>query len=849
MPIENPDRSSAVSSDLEHLLQRVDRVRELARALVRDAATADDVVQDALVAALGREGGPPRESSWLHRAVRSLAADRARGETGRRRREEAAARDERLAGAAESVARVELSRDVAAAVLALEEPSRSAITLRYVDGLPPREIARRTGAPVPTVKKRIERGLAQLRATLEDRYGGGGQWAVALLPLTGREAVQVLGAAATSIPSPLAGKALHAIAAGLVVSTVVWIGWHTLQHGGAELIGDPVPGLGPEVVDGRADGGPAGDSIALEAPAGGEGEDQRVTVAPAVVESIVRDGSAATTELLFVDMDGRPRPGLVVTWREALDGGSPLEGEVTREARRFVGDDGTCSVAAFAQDHLELEDRRLAMLRPIRLATGGRVVVVAPAIDVGGDCVDESGDPIAGAEVEFSAVLSASASFPLEVDGLGGDGRRATTDVDGRFELKRLPMHPSFALRACRGDGAGLVHLALPRSDDPGVRFVLPEPRPNEIMYRFHGRVLGETGSPVANARVRYGSSETVARADGAYLLGIPGSHTFSTRQIIATLDDGRFGAVPSPDLAAARGPEGSGPHDILVPEEMESLDGVVVDLDGAPVADVTVHIVDATPMGSGNRSFESGRLDGFASISTDELGRFHFEGLQPREYLLRVIEVESFLTADARIDPTEGPCRIVLGGGGGPVAGRVVDAFGAPAVAVEVTLTVTTHSHGDGSRRDEHGPSVLTDEQGRFAFPTAGRSGVGLTVSDPSAPIRQSLATRRTLEVSAADLEIEVELLCEVAFNGDLADGVDSLLFEDEDGERTLAWRIASEGMMSGTRLPTPSPGGAVGTLFVSQRAARIVFRGEGGEVASTPIRPTPGRVTRVDV
>jgi len=56
--------------------------------------------------------------------------------------------------------------------MALEEPCRHTILMRYFDGLPPREIAKREGAPIATVKGRLACGLEQLRSRLDTTHGG-----------------------------------------------------------------------------------------------------------------------------------------------------------------------------------------------------------------------------------------------------------------------------------------------------------------------------------------------------------------------------------------------------------------------------------------------------------------------------------------------------------------------------------------------------------------------------------------------------------------------------------------------------------------------------------------------------
>ncbi len=165
----------------------------MARSLVRDAATADDLVQDAVVVALQKERQlSGAGTAWAWTTLRNLSRNEARGRAARRHREEAAARPEAHGNAREGAVRAELTRNVSDAVLALDEPYRTAILLRYFEGLPPRAIAERTGATVEAVKKQLTRGQKELQRQLESKYGDRGAWAVALLPLTGPK---VLGAA------------------------------------------------------------------------------------------------------------------------------------------------------------------------------------------------------------------------------------------------------------------------------------------------------------------------------------------------------------------------------------------------------------------------------------------------------------------------------------------------------------------------------------------------------------------------------------------------------------------------------------------------------------------------------
>jgi RNA polymerase sigma-70 factor (ECF subfamily) len=197
----------------DDLVRHAGFVRRLAGRLLADDALADDLAQDALVVALER---PPRRTDnvrgWLRRVVSSLAWKWTRTQSRRRRRERAAARPEAVL-AADPVARLEIEGQLVEAVLELAEPYRSAIVLRFLDGMATVEIARRQGVPRKTVETRLRRALVQLRGRLDSLHAGDRRaWGLALLPLLGRmrirRAAPVLGAAEVAA---MASKATIAI--------------------------------------------------------------------------------------------------------------------------------------------------------------------------------------------------------------------------------------------------------------------------------------------------------------------------------------------------------------------------------------------------------------------------------------------------------------------------------------------------------------------------------------------------------------------------------------------------------------------------------------------------------------
>ena len=141
------------------------RAHRAAWLVVHDATAAEDVVQEAFLAAVrsldrfdrGRPFGP-----WLHRIVVNRAIDYARA---RELRREVAA----TAGL-EPVAspdRSAPSDDVLAAMAALPPDQRAVIVMRHLLGFTPGEIARALGLPRGTVNSRLRRGLDGLQEVVE----------------------------------------------------------------------------------------------------------------------------------------------------------------------------------------------------------------------------------------------------------------------------------------------------------------------------------------------------------------------------------------------------------------------------------------------------------------------------------------------------------------------------------------------------------------------------------------------------------------------------------------------------------------------------------------------------------
>jgi RNA polymerase sigma factor (sigma-70 family) len=213
--------TEAETPKLEELLRRAPWARRLARHLVRRREDADDLLQDAWLAASDRASagsGHTASRPWLSGVLRVLSLNQARAAARRRQREaEAAAarpagQGVEAAGPDQVLGHLETQRRLSAALLALEEPYRTTVLLRYYEELSAAEIARRTQVPAGTVRWRLKEGLDRLRRQLDRSTDDRAALAVALARFGDRPA--------PSAWPRVAIAGMTALAAGVVVLAV-----------------------------------------------------------------------------------------------------------------------------------------------------------------------------------------------------------------------------------------------------------------------------------------------------------------------------------------------------------------------------------------------------------------------------------------------------------------------------------------------------------------------------------------------------------------------------------------------------------------------------------------------------
>jgi RNA polymerase sigma factor (sigma-70 family) len=221
----------------EDLLAHSAWLQRLAARLV-EPSSAEDLVQETWATAVRAQPDRSRPlRPWLAEVLRNLARMRARGAARWRTRAEKvrAADDVALPTPEELMTYHEAQRMVAEEVAGLQEPFRSAVLLCYGQGMEPSEIARRLSIPAGTVRWRLKRGLDDVRARLDARYGHDRRaWCVALAPVAARGLVTGAGAAATI---GLRGFGLKAAVALLAVAVlgVAALRWSGAKESGADL--------------------------------------------------------------------------------------------------------------------------------------------------------------------------------------------------------------------------------------------------------------------------------------------------------------------------------------------------------------------------------------------------------------------------------------------------------------------------------------------------------------------------------------------------------------------------------------------------------------------------------------
>jgi RNA polymerase sigma-70 factor, ECF subfamily len=157
-----------LGQDLQaQLIELLPRLRRFARALARNEADADDLVQLALERALARAAQMRADASlagWMFGIVRNAWTDELRARARRSRLFAPADAIEEIGDASESGHAELLS--VQEALARLPEEQRSAVALVLIEGLSYKEAAHVMQVPIGTLTSRLARGREALQQLL-----------------------------------------------------------------------------------------------------------------------------------------------------------------------------------------------------------------------------------------------------------------------------------------------------------------------------------------------------------------------------------------------------------------------------------------------------------------------------------------------------------------------------------------------------------------------------------------------------------------------------------------------------------------------------------------------------------
>ncbi len=493
----------------EQLLRHGSFLRGLARSLVRDAARADDVVQDAWLAALRDRHGIRTPRAWLAGVVRHLTRRHVREERRRRLREEsvATARGHDARATVDVAAQEEARRQVVRAVLSLDEPYRTTIVLRYYDGLKPREIATREGVTASTIRTRVQRGLAMLRARLEESNR---DWARGLVPL--------------AAAAPLGSGALLAVAAAVaLVGATVWAAWpaHAPDRTRGALATRTHSAALPDPSSGTRSNTPS--TAPSDAPPSMAANNPKTS--PSVRDPSESDPESTRRAQTADDDTGQdpsyPDNTLVAVFR--LRDGRIEDQAETNSRANVAGEPGLPGVNAgrflvvvAGPDHIPVAALRDTVQRPYE---GHHVslprIEFEPALSIRGRVVDSAGAPVP--DVEVRARLVRHSGRILDVPGrdqrfvFDGEqaalyGTAARTLTDGTYRITGLAEDEYEIWCEAVGGAHGSVtydiddrrYVARARAPGVGHDFTIAR-------GRLALEIVDATGQPVSGATIRIG--------------------------------------------------------------------------------------------------------------------------------------------------------------------------------------------------------------------------------------------------------------------------------------------------------------------------------------------------------
>lgn len=463
----------------ERLLGEAGWLTGVAARLGCHAASADDAVQETLLAALSQRDREPGRG-WLRTVLRRRVGMEQRADARRQARERLVARAERddLDPSA-ALEAVELNGRLLRAVAELPRRDREVIALRFGAGLAPAEIAETLNVSANAVSSRISRAIAQLRLALDDpprsRHHG-----LALLPL---------------ITATLMKKNVALVLVLAIVAALVPLGMRALDRDSS-----PEPAREAVEPDLVAVSGQEAKEILLEPE--GEMAEARAEVEPVSVEKPLPEAEEVGANPQPSGGTVRVRVVEAVTGRPAAGVGAKLvgfhSGPFWSQVRRGVTD---------SQGILQFDDvsegRPTVYLGRISSSgsyeseranvVAGETALVTFEVDheaaVPGRVVDEAGAPVPGARIWVAYGMA----------GTDDGDFVANADAQGLFEIRYVGgvQFLSASAPGYAASPAAAFDIGSPRDEDGRMRLVLGSRR-----GVLRGTVTDGDGTPIGGAMV-----------------------------------------------------------------------------------------------------------------------------------------------------------------------------------------------------------------------------------------------------------------------------------------------------------------------------------------------------------
>jgi RNA polymerase sigma-70 factor, ECF subfamily len=693
----------SASATLEQLVADSSWLRRLAFALVKDEATADDLVQDTYTIAATQtptDGQPLRP--WLARVLWNRLRTARRGD--RRRRDREHAFGEHATPPArpdEIVDRIEVQRMLAGFVLELAAPQRDVVLLHYFEGLTSKEIGLRLGIASGTVRWRLKQAVDELRERMDQRSPNRA-WLpplaafarttrsvkVALLPkllfvaflllaIVGFVLRAQLDQPERATPMPRAAHS-SAVSSGLAMLS------------DTSSSGDVRRALGAEPTFGAEQRSLRGIVIDLD----GRGvEDADVVLDCGYVDGFKQHERSRTGGAFEFEADSRCSYVLSATKGDAR--GEQSWSDTSIDARAFTPSDFPSLTSKIEILHATVGGREFERLHTVVQLRPLSTIVVR-VLDA------ETGAPLTGAKI--------SSGWSSD------DGVSAVSGPDGLARLS-VQLPANLTVEAAQYAAAREV-VEDPRRRAPnrhGTRGVIilrgsavPDAFAVNLEVRLSrgiaigGTVIGTDGNVVAGARVLLSrppeeTSDAAATTDanGHFKTNVPnagGYHLAADRRDL-TSDGVVVVQIPvegRTDLVARVAPRGE-------------IRGAVVDLDNKPVAGARVSLVDGTRR----------------PVATDATGRFAIENIAGVVDLIANRGTDASAIHHAQIKSGE-QADVVLQIGPSGISGIAVDRDGAPVAGADIYLNdcCETNPHivpGTHFTSDANGMFSIDAPRGNF--------------------------------------------------------------------------------------------------------------------------------------